>query len=1511
MTFDFIFPLISFLKASMPSSRIINRIIEQLYLGLLVAPASALALTTFGFMIWGRSFVRPKELCVVGKRRISRCCYRLIQDDNEKRNFLRRRNRVFFFALVQLLPLHCLADEVLSRPTSPVPLLETPKDQCQMNFVLPGLHGPCDSRCIPPWTMSTLEHQSDSSPFLKAENCIAPILENHFLLDELGYISAFFVQLQQCGYEHNGEGEVGSEFHFCDVQTLQPFTHLECANFDQNEIHKSSGRIGSQSHGDQDHVVNDADEYSMMQRHFYPAPILGCAHNNDPRMAWDLFDLANAVGNIPANGQQWTQIWWHTAFGGIFQRNPASVLWNPATCLRCLIEARPDLPTGPQMRGPYLVRPTPNDPAISNALQFVLDFLPFHIGVIILLVHYYDGEVFRGTLQIPHVAGWISMETLFDSVKPHHQCRGRAWCRVRSFPTGNNMELQTWWPDQILTDMYQRIKMDEINPPQEPTLSSDGTDTPGTSQQSETTLTSDCSAQACIGECDAPVSLLQLTSLLTIVSIPWLESSGPPLHEEFDILPQEIPNDIWTRFELSHGFRRFQSTETMRVHRPNPTAIARPMSKSIVFNDPVVPYDILEPIYMTWPECEQRGLRWPNWKLHPIHDSYYESGLPNLATAEYVMTIQDDNTMLTFDQTHLIAVMLHIEIIVDGPAQNILKCIRIPTRCTAQQVLDRDQTNTAFFDFQSKRVWQNDEPWPLNEFRDVVHGDYIYSFLRVRAWNIFTNVRQSNERERSRSPRQAESREREDFDSSHLLRPSTLYLSPSQSTPGECSFTALTDRPEILVNVRRIMRRHWPTLGPDPEWAPVVVHHSFRFSPFLACHEAIFILHQFAFLPVIAGRRLIALETIQIYARIARSSEVRAKAVSRHATGLEIVMQAEAHRECNAEPLVTCHLTVNARPVTLQQEIQIEQGDFAQLIIRHADMHASYQILASIAQEREQTFNPTESAAESVSPSEVAQGPEGVQSTTFAMPVVLLLMLSLCYRANRRFWVIYSLNFACVHKVAAMQEPPTVWNQVDLNTLDDYVTVSRVVYIEDFIEIPRPISLEQALEPPATREPPDGDQRSTQIPVSPEELIHFQQTWAGRDLKQCLPTPSENYPPSGIQFLLNHEFSVKIDWADFTSIQIYVDGSYNPESQKAAWAFLVIATDSNGIDHWVGWEAGVLQTDQDEKQFIGADKHCAYQAELSAIFFAAWWALSIPTDILCYFFFDNQSAGHIAQGLWIPRSNLSLPRNVRAVHQLLFIMRDSDKNFAPQYSHVKAHSGHILNDLVDAFAKDAVKSDIQCENLPDIGLLTNGNIPLLERFPLLWKLYREDQCFPEANDSSLNWRTLTTLDFEKPDFVNRGVIQEANDSECNLLQLTLYTYNVSTLDPAEGSFSAKAEFLRQQFSWRKADVAALQETRCRQQLMLETPDYLRFLSPAENGVGGTELWFLKSSSFNAGPLWSKNDFTVLLAQREILIILVESRAGKMVFVSAHAPHSASQKGPRVMVDSSEMSLDDT
>ena len=1173
----------------------------------------------------------------------------------------------------------------------------------------------------------------------------------------------------------------------------------------------------------------------------------------------------------------WSQIWWHNSQGSLFQSSPSLISFSTSTCIRCLIEQRPDLPTTRNMWGPYLVRPTiSGSSTIAGAQQFLLFTDALADPYTLVLVHYHAEQTVVGSL-LTHGNAFVPMSGMFDAVNPAHQCRGRAWCRIRS-------DFQEWWwPDAVWVQPVSVFHFDEINPPPEP---DDGSEMPSTHDPIDVSTLADISEADSLTNCGASPphsdmcetnSFLQ-KELLLFTAVTTSQSSAPQVFRPDEALAAISDPDAWPRVMVQFGLPLISRGQTMRIHRPNPLVQARVMAFRWSFDQDPVPDQIVDHIESVWNDL---GAQIDNhWKLRPVHQTFSTSSFPDVVDLEMVLLSANDNTFGDFEESPPVVILFHIVIGHPGwPDQHLLKAVRTPPRTTALEFLTLHENNVGFALNPWRRTFHNEVLWLETAAISMISGDYVKVQVETRSW-IFGPVNPQGENlEVTLSPTIGEA--------SGEMRPHFIKIwMPAQSYCGEDAHVDSVARSDILHTIREVAFRKWPLLGEPRNWAPIRVDASFQTSPFLAQYDGTFIIHQFLAVPIASRQLLVAFEVLQIYGRIARSSVDFATILSPTVTGQDIIIASRFQQDCSAMPLTQCDVFLNSQPVRLGQPVAVHSGDFAQVVIRHIDMHSAYRILLRASNPwlrlRPALNRPNERRSRSRSSRPRTSSLGGHFSTMVAL---MLLLRCLC---RSGFLFLFGCGLFMGRPVLSVGE--VFWQSSHFDCMDLIVHVGDDTHVRDFM----PISIADAL----GHDEPTRALKELDLPVSAEELLAFRYALSEIPLCTVLPQPSQNFHEVTVQELLDLNVFTDNSCPTVEFVDIYVDGSYSPTEAVSAWAFTAVGVSIHGDRTWLGWRAASLVVDPDDPSWIGASHHSAHNAELAAIFFAAWWALALPSEVRCRFKFDNLSAGYIAQGRWISPRNDVLSRAVRSIHQFLRTTRTPlDGKEALEYLHVKAHSGQPLNELVDALAKMAnwLKFELPVHDLRSY--IASNNM-LIERFAVLWQFYLEEPCFPEINGDNLSWRTKLKCDFLPPPFVSHEETSWSKDHAATHIEICFATYNVSTLDPADGVFSAKCEYLREQLAWRSAHVVALQETRCRQSIFLDTPNYFRLMSAASNGTGGTQLWFSKSAAAGSQKLWQKDDFAVVYSTAETLLVVATTPFGKWAFLSAHAPHVATPLASR-------------
>ena len=370
----------------------------------------------------------------------------------------------------------------------------------------------------------------------------------------------------------------------------------------------------------------------------------------------------------------------------------------------------------------------------------------------------------------------------------------------------------------------------------------------------------------------------------------------------------------------------------------------------------------------------------------------------------------------------------------------------------------------------------------------------------------------------------------------------------------------------------------------------------------------------------------------------------------------------------------------------------------------------------------------------------------------------------------------------------------------------------------------------------------------------------------------------------------------------FRRFHIYTDGSFIAPRIKdatyqpaiATWSFVVIGEDPHGSFAFVGYLAGDVILEKDtrwETQGIGAARLDPLTAERCAIYWALAWAHHVLTEPSCpvmpsfFLHFDCTAAGWEASGTQGPTfDNMS----ILAIAIRSLAIRLSARTEV-QYRHIHGHSGQPWNEFADVAARSRAKSEIP-DLTPDhflTPLRTNSDF-------LLWSTSVE--AVPNSFEPPCAQQSLWLRGFDAclPDSYQWSPLPPVATKAAHncAFKGLVATYNVMTLRKR-----GALELLRQQCDRKGLHVIGLQETRDRESHFWPQGKFFRFVSAADSqGQGGLQLWIHKESHFlyqNGKPIrLTAKAFTVVHATPRILRVHCHAGGIHLVFVVAHAPHSA-------------------
>ena len=295
----------------------------------------------------------------------------------------------------------------------------------------------------------------------------------------------------------------------------------------------------------------------------------------------------------------------------------------------------------------------------------------------------------------------------------------------------------------------------------------------------------------------------------------------------------------------------------------------------------------------------------------------------------------------------------------------------------------------------------------------------------------------------------------------------------------------------------------------------------------------------------------------------------------------------------------------------------------------------------------------------------------------------------------------------------------------------------------------------------------------------------------------------------------------------------------------SSWAFAV--TFHDGPEHCVlRYQAGSVEINQSGQAFFGSSSHSAQQGEIGALVWSSWWVLRWmwltgwkgPIE----FCWDSAMAGGKASGAY----HAADPAGTfaRQLHQALETLATPH---AIQHAHVRARTGVIYNELVDAAAKWAL---VKSEPWADVGQFQRLRSMLGERVDWLWVYFLPHDSETGMWPRGISGASTGTFSEDEVQLIMDEMIPDVSHSKQALRTITytlrLASYNVLSakdhvMEEAPGL--GKVALLRDQFSQGSYHIVGLQETRNKSG-MIASSAHVRVCSGANaQGQFGTELWF--------------------------------------------------------------------
>ena len=250
--------------------------------------------------------------------------------------------------------------------------------------------------------------------------------------------------------------------------------------------------------------------------------------------------------------------------------------------------------------------------------------------------------------------------------------------------------------------------------------------------------------------------------------------------------------------------------------------------------------------------------------------------------------------------------------------------------------------------------------------------------------------------------------------------------------------------------------------------------------------------------------------------------------------------------------------------------------------------------------------------------------------------------------------------------------PPILWQNADMNKMDDLLCVAGEEVVIDFPRIAFPLS-------------------AALLPCEGSPVRHVEPSWAGFDLE--VPDFS-----SWFQAVMIKRNCPKIPWGEVSKSfpqdllgllydVVLQDPPEGPkdESKQAAWAFVALSQYEDRT-YLTGLDYGLVDSDPMSHAWVGAEAEDSRTAEATAIIRACEWALAQGFEVVHEFLFDAQSVGLAAAGIYQTQESDRIGRVARGLAKSVETLLGSTFVI---WRHVKGHSGVFGNEF-KAFSFESV-----------------------------------------------------------------------------------------------------------------------------------------------------------------------------------------------------------------------------
>ena len=377
-------------------------------------------------------------------------------------------------------------------------------------------------------------------------------------------------------------------------------------------------------------------------------------------------------------------------------------------------------------------------------------------------------------------------------------------------------------------------------------------------------------------------------------------------------------------------------------------------------------------------------------------------------------------------------------------------------------------------------------------------------------------------------------------------------------------------------------------------------------------------------------------------------------------------------------------------------------------------------------------------------------------------------------------------------------------------------------------------------------------------------------------------------------------------------IIVYTDGSATPAETTGdifpgAWAISVwVEACQDSRKYLLGCAADIMVPPEDPR-YVGTVSDTPLECEQVALVWAFAWivqfgaSLHLPV-VLRY---DCLAAGRGAFGSARAPVGFGQAQPSALSLYLCQLRQIAHSRASISHEHVKAHSGHVANELCDELSKLARRcSSARCGDLlPD----WPGQVFRHELKAWAWLPKTGTSDLPALYSFESEAARLQACSLIGSSGPCLGHASDSRTDTAVQIQVCLISFNVlSLLDPASHQCPpggdgcqgmrvvAKRELLKEQFIAAEALFVGLQETRLREEATLPDRDFIILCAPADaRGHFGVSLWVSKNVAYaqQGSQMYrlQSRHLTVTLCSSRMLVVQVCAPHLQATVVVAHAP----------------------